>query len=181
MNRPQVLVPLLTALYTAPRELVKPLDMVKLPKTNLSTTVLAPTPLPRECNLLLRDTRLPPLVSDQPPRDQEHLSAVLEVLPKTIKSTTVPVHLPLPKELMPPREPKVPPREVNQPQLAVSELLPKDQEHPSAVLELLVRDKDVWAPQPRNKEHPSHALELHLRDQEAALDMLPSKLRTQVA
>jgi len=164
MNRPQVLVPLLTALYTAPRELVKPLDMVKLPKTNLSTTVLAPTPLPRECNLLLRDTRLPPreaklppLVSDQPPRDQEHLSAVLEVLPKTIKSTTVPVHLPLPKELMPPREPKVPPREVNQPQLAVLELLPKDQ------------------------EHPSHALELHLRDQEAALDMLPSKLRTQVA
>ena len=110
------------------RELLPPPDMAQLPRTNLSTTVPTPTPLPRECDLPLRDpkllpreAKLPPLVSDLPPRDQELPSAVSDQLPRTSLSTTVPAPLPLPRELSPPsREPKVPPREANQPQLAAS-------------------------------------------------------------
>jgi len=76
---------------------------------------------------------LVPLLNALPlqPRDQEHLSAVLELLLRAESlSTMVPSPSPLPKECNRPlNEPKVPPREAKLPPL-VSDLHLRDQEHP---------------------------------------------------
>ena len=191
LHRPHVLVLLLSALPLPPRELLPPPpDMVPLPRANLSTTVPAPLPLPRECKVPLRETRLPPrgtrlpprepkvplrearlppLVSDLPLRDQEHLSLDTELLP----SRTRPAPLPLARELPPLKEPKVPPREANQPQQAVLELLPRDQAHPPLVSELHPRDQEPPSPDmeplPRDQEHPSAVLELLARNKDPLL------------